>query len=407
MSRVRLPSPAPISFLFCCLCQKAYPLTPLPKLAPQIYLLLSLLALGCARHVEMAPQSRLDTADLHYQQGLHALDEGDVRGAQASFERARALDENYPGVAVGTALVANVQGEFFRARKQIEAALHRDRSFVGAYVALAQIAASEGLTRGDSPHVWLEAVRRSMMQASDLAPLDGSVPFRLGEIEFQAGEYSAARVALQRSMALDDSPWSDRSKRLLSKLQQIERSTPGSTLGSKIATSATVTRGELAVLLIEDLHVEQILAARNRLEGKAPAAQQAIDAEALGIQLTWARPFIERLLPLGLLGMEPLPDGSFAPEAPVTRAQLAMIADGLLQRVAGSSPSSDRYTGEPSRFSDITSDHYAYAAIASVVARGVMTSDPLAMSFRPAAPVDGAEALDVLRQLESALTGGF
>jgi hypothetical protein len=78
-----------------------------------------------------------------------------------------------------------------------------------------------------------------------------------------------------------------------------------------------------------------------------------------------------------------------------------------LQRVAGRSPSSDRYTGEPSRFSDITSDHYAYAAIASVVARGVMTSDPLAMSFRPTAPVDGAEALDVLRQLESALTGGF
>jgi Tfp pilus assembly protein PilF len=407
MSRVRFPSPAPIPSSSADSCQKAYPLTRLPKIALQMYLLLSLLALGCARHGEMVPQSRLDTADLHYQQGLHALDEGDVWAAQASFERARALDKDYPGVAVGTALVASAQGEFFRARKLIEAALHRDKSFVGAHVALAQIAASEGLARGDSPQVWLEAVRRSMVQATKLAPLDGSVPFRLGEVEFQAGEYAAARLALQRSMALDDHPWSDRAKTLLTKLQQIERSTPGSTLGSKIATSATVTRGELAVLLIEELHVEQILAARDRLEGKAPAAQRAIDAKTLGIELTWARPFIERLLPLGLRGMEPLPDGSFAPEAPVTRSQLAMIADGLLQRVAGHGPSSDRYTGEPSRFSDITSDHYAYAAIASVVARGVMMADPLAMSFRPGAAVDGAEALDVLRQLESALTGGF
>ena len=366
-----------------------------------------ILVVGCARQVEMSPQSKLDTAELHYRQGLRALDEDDVWAAQASFERARSLDENHPGVAVGSALVASAQGEFFKARKMLEGALHQDRSFVDAHVALAQVTAKEGMTQGRSPEQWLEPMRRSMTRAAQLAQADGSVPFRHGEIEFDAGEYDPARRALQRSISLAQAPWDERAKQLLTRMQTIERSTPGSPLGARIAAAQSVSRAELAVLLIEELHVEQHLAARRRLEAAAPPPAVEIDATALGIEMTWAQPFIERLLPLGIIGLEPLPDGSFAPEEPVTRAQLAMVVDDLLQRISGSDHSLNRYTGEASRFSDMPSDHYAYAAIANVVARGVMAPDAIAMTFRPSAPVQGAEALEVIRQLESALSSGY
>ncbi len=371
-----------------------------------IFALLGVCAIGCARQIEMSPQSQLDTAQLHYQQGMRALEEGDVWSAQTSFERARGLDEDFPGVAVGTALVENSRGEFFRARKLIEGALHRDRSFVDAHVALARIETDEGLSRGQAPTHWIASVRRSMSQAAELAPLDGSVPFRLGEMEFAAGQYGAATTSLQRAISLGDSPWDRRATELLSKLQVIERTAPGSPLGGRLATADVVTRGELAVLLIEELQIEKILAARRRLEGQPPVPVLEVDVTTLDIEYTWARPFIERLVPLGILGLEPLPDGRFDADAPVTRAQLAMVADGLLQRVSGGRSSSERYLGEPSRFSDISSDHYAYPAIASVVARGVMAPDAMSMTFRPTAPVDGAEALDVLKQLQTALTGG-
>ncbi|MBT3344776.1 MAG: hypothetical protein HN404_17395 [Gemmatimonadetes bacterium] len=368
---------------------------------------LALLVQGCGRQMEISPQSDLDTASFHYGQGMRSLEEGDLWNAQSSFERARGLDESFPGVAVGMALVASTQGEFFRAHKLLEGALHKDDSFVDAHVAQARVLAAEGVARDRSNDEWIDRARRSLHEAARLAPGNGAVPYRLAEIEFQVGNHEGARHALQRAMSLADTPWDTRATLLLTRLQTIERVSPVSSLGGKIALGEAITRAELAVLLIEELQIGELLAARQRLMGQAPAKVADIDAEGLGIAMNWARPAIERLLPLGIVGLEPLPDGSFAPDTPVTRAQLAMVADGLLQRLSGSAPSSDRYTGENSRFSDIDSDHYAYAAVASVVDRGMMAPDVISTRFRPGDAVDGARAIDVLRQLQTALRPGF
>ena len=75
-------------------------------------------------------QSPLDTAANQYQRGLTSLERGDFMTAQRAFERARMLDNDYPGIYVGYALLAMERGDFFRAYKELELALHKEGNVI-------------------------------------------------------------------------------------------------------------------------------------------------------------------------------------------------------------------------------------------------------------------------------------
>lgn len=369
---------------------------------------------GCGRR-ELAPVSPLDTAATHYGRGLLALDEGDLRTAQTEFERARSLDGEYPGAPVGAALVASAQGDFFGGRKLIEQALHRDRDFADAHVALGRIIAAEGVARQRDRDSWLSEARRSFERA---ARLDGDRPepaYYQAQAELAAGELDAATASLSRVVAMNRGPLVAKAMAQIERIQDAQRASPGTRIGMRIATEPRLTRAELAVLLLEELRLEDLIRQRRaappadafRPPAIVPAGAASGETLDRELGVSWARPWIERVLALAVPGLERLPDGSFRPDEPVTRAQLARVVEGILVLLEGDPALATRYVGEASRFADVRGDHYAYNAIALSVDRGIIAPDRVSGTFRPESPVAGAEALVIVRELQNAVRMEF
>lgn len=98
----------------------------------------------------------------------------------------------------------------------------------------------------------------------------------------------------------------------------------------------------------------------------------------------WAKPFIDELTARRIL--VGLPDGTFAPERAMTRAELA----AQLVRTFELETADEQPT--PPAFSDIAADNWASQDIRAAVVRGFMKGYPNAL-FRPEQPVSRAQAI--------------
>ncbi|MEL6351964.1 MAG: S-layer homology domain-containing protein [Cyanobacteria bacterium J06627_28] len=98
----------------------------------------------------------------------------------------------------------------------------------------------------------------------------------------------------------------------------------------------------------------------------------------------WAKPYIDALSSRGLIsGYE---DGSFKPDDPVTRAQIANVVSRTFDLTV---------EAEDFPFSDVPDDNWAKDSISEVVQGGFMTGFP-DDTFDPNAPVTRAQALTTL-----------
>lgn len=98
----------------------------------------------------------------------------------------------------------------------------------------------------------------------------------------------------------------------------------------------------------------------------------------------WAKPYIDALSSRGLIsGYQ---DGTFKPDQPVTRAQIANIVSRTFDLTA------DKKSLE---FSDVSSDYWARESIGEVVKGGFMTGFPN-NTFAPNSPVTRAQSLTTL-----------
>ena len=80
---------------------------------------------------------------------------------------------------------------------------------------------------------------------------------------------------------------------------------------------------------------------------------------------------------------------------------------GVLILLTGDSELATKYVGETSRFPDVRSDFYGYNAIALSTERGIMSAEKVSGLFRPEQPVSGAEALLMMRELQSVFRREF
>ena len=124
--------------------------------------------------------------------------------------------------------------------------------------------------------------------------------------------------------------------------------------------------------------------------GAAIPSQAATDAPKEAIAFNdvaddyWAKPYIDALSSRGLItGFE---DGSFKPDAEITRAQTANIVSRTFDLTADK---------ENLEFSDVSSDYWARESIGEVVRGGFMTGFP-DETFDPGAPVTRTQALTTL-----------
>ena len=370
------------------------------------------LLVACGGPPVVPSESPLDLAASHYRRGMQYLDIGQLRPALEAFGRADALEPSYPGGKVGKALVAAVQGDFWAARKGLKKAIHQDNDFVDAFVVQGRVAVMEGLERDYSNKAWLDEALRAFNKAIRLAPEKGAGYYYKGQANLQAGELILARKAFTQILELNIGPWMEKAQGQIKRIQEIERVTPGSTLGKKIALKEQITRAELAVLLLEELKlavlVQQRRPNKNKLEFRPPTTKSLhTDVHAQDIKWTWAKGWIEEILLLGITGLELFPDQTFQPQKPISRANYALVNQSILELITADSTLATKYVGEDSRFPDLRGDYYAYNAIALNIERGIMGVDVVSGLFYPEESVSGIEALLIIRQLQNAVRMEF
>ncbi len=367
-----------------------------------VFFLLGLILSSCGTS-SIPRQSPLDTPGNHYERGLVAFDTGDLIEAYRSFEHARLLDSDYPGAFVGFALVEMEQGNYHRARQQIEQALRRDRDFVDAHIALGRIVAAEGIELKRAVENWLPEALRAFNKAESAAgdKADNSEIFWYrARAYLAAGDIVAARKTLTVVLDSNRGVWLEPAMKEIERIQMVERAAPGSALGIQIGLKEAVTRGELAVLLVEELKIGELFKKRSPI-GRVALVSKA-QPRPTDIETAWARLWIDEVLALGVQGLELFPDGAFRPDEPIARIHYALVTQGVLVLLSGDKGLTTRYIGEESRFPDLRADNYAYNAAALSVERGVMQVDRRSGAFRPDEGVSGAEALVIIRELQNA-----
>ena len=388
------------------------PVLKIAETAPAVrFSLISLiLLLAACGPKTLPPASPLDTSANHFKRGMAKFERGELQGAQAEFERAHALDPDHPGSYAGYGLVSMAQGDFWSARQQIEQSLHKDDDVAITYTALGRIVTEEGIQRGYSKDDWLDEAVRAYRKPAALAPADPGVHYWQGQSYLKARELESARLELTRVIEQNTGPYVALAMAEVERIQTIQRASPGSELGLKIAMVERITRAELTVLLLEELKLAELVKQRRPTEKKpfrTPHEEAEESAPPEDVSLLWARPWIEEILSLGVPGLEVMPDNTFRPEKPLTRASYARVNQGILGLITTDQSLSTRYVGEESRFPDVRGDSYAYNAIAVSVERGIMSADRITGRFRPDESVSGAEALLMIRELQNAVRMEF
>ncbi len=365
---------------------------------------LTALCMACGAE---AQQSALDTPEAHYRQGLRELEKGDTAGASEAFGRAQKLNPGYAGAYVGLALVALEQGKAAQAEEYLKAARKKDKKFMDIYIVEGRLLSR--LRPGDD---WLKKAMEQFEKAAKLDPRNDKTFYYQGETYKDALMLQEAETAYGKAVGLKGDLQEAASARL-SLVQDIRRAAPGTNAGVRIGLVPVLHRGELTVLLMDELKLKDLIARRRpkapdtSFQGygatgatSPPASRPAPPPDIAG---HWAKGWVEDVLSLEVAGLGLYPDGRFGPDDPVTRATFAQVAQGILLLVTGDQGLATKYVGETSRFADVRPDAYYYNAAALCVDRGFLRSDKISGQFRPETPVSGAEALLAIKDLKEGL----
>lgn len=391
----------------------------------QISLMLAtgaLLLSGCSTVKPKCTAVEDNTAH-HYQIGMKALEDGNITVAQEKFERALFCDEDFSIAHSGLAIVfaEKVKAQNDAGFKTVEtervaeelkkAKKHADRpdQYFDYYTAVIR---TDTLVKQKN---WLDDAEDAYKDGSKLSVDERqlvyylgteALPYFMGVAWLEGKEFQKARDSFSSVLnAKREGKWHEKADKGWKRVDKIVRAMGGVTLGDvgkSIATKETVTRADLAALIIDELKIDKVMA------GRIPvASQSAKKAEFTPADMT-THPFKEEVLTMmkwNVRGMEPKYDETsraylFKPSESVSRGEMAFILEDVLIKLTANEKIATAYFGQDnSPFPDVKATSAVYNAVMNMTTRSIMESE-LSGEFRVNAPVDGAEALLAIRVLK-------
>jgi tetratricopeptide (TPR) repeat protein len=404
------------------------------------------------------------TATSRHERGWRFLQAGDLRNADREFSAAVKRNTGFFPADAGLGYVSLAQRDYKSALTRFDLALRRSATYAPALVGRgdallalsrtaealrdyqAALAADPSLTiaaqrvqvlqlralqadlteaRRAADAGRLDEARRAYQRAIAASPESAFLYRDLGSVERRRGDNTAALNAFRRAVAIDPADTRslvqageileaqgdfDGAVQAYAQAAAIE---PGEAIAGQldrarqraalakmpaefadIAGAPRLTRGDLAALI--GVHFPKLLDVQQ-------ARPTPVITDARG---HWASPWILSVTRAGL--MEVNANHTFQPRSLVRRLDLARVMSRLLDLAAASRPGlAARWqasAGAPARppIVDVPPSHLNYAAVAHVVAAGVM---PLFDdgTFRPAQVVTGQEALQVMDRVQTLL----
>ncbi len=390
----------------------------------QIYLIVAAgmaLLSGCAT-VQPKCTAVEDNPAHHYLIGMKALEEGNITTAQEKFDRALYCDDAFSIAHSGLAIVsgekAKAQGdagfrsvEIERAASELSKAkktADRPDQFFDYYTAVIRSGAlmKQNNWLGNAEEAFNEGNRLTVDERNLTYYLGTeAMPYFMGIAWLEGREFQKARDSFSAVLnAKRESKWHEKADKGWKRVDKIMRAMGGITVGDvgkAIATRESVSRADLAALIIDELKIDKLMAGRIPLLSQSAKKAEFTPADMM------SHPFKEEVLTLlkwNVRGMEPKYDETtraylFKPSDPVSRGEMAFILEDVLIKLTGNEKIATAYFGqENSPFPDVKPTSAQYNAVMNMTSRNIMESE-LSGEFRVNSPVDGAEALLAIRVL--------
>ena len=366
-------------------------------------ILLSIFACG----PQVTSQSDVDTPEYHYKAGMRYLDDENYESAIKSFQRSVDLDKKFAEGYAGLGLAYGLSGDLKTGRKNMDSALKTNKKNPEIRVLSGRL----WIAHKNENQRWLT---RSLDEFKAALKLDDEFEaafFWRGMAYMQNYDFSLADAEF-RILVEKKGDYAGRADNMWALSQKIVRAQPGTTAGKKIALKTKISRADMTVLFIEELKLtelfERFMPSNNNPTFQTPSQMMGNSNFILpsDVNNNWASGWIEEAIKLGVVEADP--DGNFYPAEPVTRAGYARAVAKILTMVTRDQSLETRYFGEnPSRFSDVSSSHFAYPAMALCSERGIMKADLVTGGFKPNGNVGGADALLIIRSVQTSLRVTF
>lgn len=378
------------------------------------------LFVGCAK--ESAPQSVMDTPEHHVFTGMKSFEKGELDEAQREFKLALELDRKYSPAHTGMALVFAAQsGE---AQDENEKERLVDESFdnlkKGKKYARGKeqkVLARVGYIRVytmTKPKDWLNDAKQNFDYAALDEPKAPASYYYMGEAYKQGYELSEAADMYRKVLDLDEE-YTAEANRSWELVKKIQRASPGTAVGKKVALVGAITRGDVAALLIQELKLEEVYerlsVKTSDTEFKASKAVLEMQTEtvvklppATDISDHVLRHDINTVIRMGVRGLEPYPNHTFRPDEKISRASYAMMLEDILIKTTRDEGLKTRFLGNVSPFPDLRNDLPYFNAVMVCTSRDIMTvADARTGEFRPMGTLSGADALLAIQELKEQL----
>ncbi len=375
---------------------------------------------GCSKETRRS-ESVLDNPEMHISMGMKFFNDGSYEEAKKEFDDAIKIEwkkEDKAGAYAGLGMYYAVKGDKKKAFDNAKEAVNLNGKLPLANTCYGRTIMFAN--RGTDADDWIEDAYKFFDRAIKLAD-EQKDNKALAEAYYFKG--IAAKSAYKFGKAKDSFAEVVKLKGLYATeankeweiVQMIERAKPGTKIGAKVALLDQVGKAEIAVLFVEEMKIEQVLAKREKKEYNtdfvSPAdplkyteAEQAKEA-ANDITGHWARNWIKAVLEKGV--MENAPDHKFYPDKKITRAEYALMLLRVMVLISGDESLYTKHFGETtSMFNDVRTDHYAYNAMAVCATRGIMKAN-ISGEFEKDKTVSGAEALLIIRDFQNALSLTF
>ncbi len=377
-------------------------------------------------------QSKLDDPSHHVLRGQDMIRENRWTEARREFRLALELNPKYPAALAGKALVIanestlpgksdeereNLRDEAKDLLDQAESNAEGDRQD-----GQVELMALRVVTMLKSDEDWLEDAEDHFANAAELFEeninlqrLRSEPYYYMGIAYREALELGKASEQFRKVLELNLS-FTKEANEALELLDKILRAEPGTRHGKVIAMSPSITRGDMAALLIEEFHLDRLYkrdapAAQYDKSFKPPNPEFVPPQERLrevpvasDIEKHPLRIDIEAVIDLKVRGLEVSPQHLFYPDQTITRAEFALMLEDILIQVTRDRSLATRFIGDSSPWPDVREDAFYYNAARTLVSRNIMTVESRTRGeFGPQNPVHGADALLGLRILKDEL----
>lgn len=374
---------------------------------------LAVVVAGCGP--KAVPQSSvMDTPEYHYNQGLKFLDADKLDDATREFERAIALDPKLPLGYIGKGLVLGKKGDFKPAFENMEKAKGYETKGIEARVGMIRLYALQMAKDQKQAGDAVRSAEHEFKAANAKEPNNPRLHYYMGLCYKMALDFDKAATMFRAVLDMNrdfvgeaNAEWAV--------IQKIQRASPGTEIGKKIALIDKIDRADIAALFDQEMNLEKLYTKRGvktyDTSFKAPtesntkmATETVVKmAPATDIDDNWLKPSIETILKLQVRGLEAGPNHTFEPTKLITKAEFAVMLEDILIKVNGDEKLATKFLGATSTFPDVRNDQYYFNAAMTATTRGYLEADKATGEFRPGDPVSGADALLTIRAFKDQL----